>query len=287
MRNKINIISKYIISLISILVFIYLISQNLLEFKKLEINFNYFILFLLAYVIRHLLITYVEWKMVINLNNKVRFNEYFIENNLANLINLTSPLKIGAGKKLLFLKNKFDIKIQEYFRIFTTLNIHLAIIYFSFFFIGLIFIDLLSFQYFFVYVFLLLLIMYFLKTLKNIKFVKIIIIEDYFSKAKKNFFWLNTTLIFITVFVGILQTYFLILSLFQFENLIGSLFMNSAAFFANIVQLSPGNLGFLELVFLSLNEIISLNSSQIIIYSTFNRISSIFIHLVLNIKNYK
>ena len=71
--------------------------------------------------------------MLSNLEVKVNFYEYLIENNLANLINLTSPLKIGAGKKLLFLKEKFNMKTADYFAIFTTLNIHLAVVFFTIF----------------------------------------------------------------------------------------------------------------------------------------------------------
>ena len=97
-------------------------------------------------------------------------------------------------------------------------------------------------------------------------------------------FWVYTFWILVSVSLGISQTYFLILSIFQFENLVGSLFINSASFFANIVQLSPGNIGFLELIFLSLDEIINLSASQIIIYSSLNRVASISIFLLLNLK---
>ena len=287
MENKLNIISRYIISLISILVFVYLLSQNFSEFRKLEINFNYFIIFIITFLLRHITLTFLEWKMVVNLNDKVKFNEYLNENSLANLLNLTMPLKIGAGKKLLFLTSKYNIKTKDYFSIFTTLNIHLAIIFFTFFLFGLIFINLLSFKYIYLYVFLSLLTMYYLKRFKNIKFVKLIIVENYFSKVKNNLFWKNTNLIVISVFFGILQTHFLILSLFQFENLIGSLFINSATFFANIIQLSPGNLGFLELIYISLNDIINLNASEIVIFSTLNRLASIFIFLIFGIKKIK
>tara|TARA_B100000927_G_scaffold113045_1_gene91353 strand:+ start:42401 stop:43078 length:678 start_codon:yes stop_codon:yes gene_type:complete len=222
--------------------------------------------------------------MISKLNIKIAFSEYLVENNLANLINLTSPLKIGAGKKLLYLKEKYNIQAKDYFSIFTTLNIHLALLFFSFFFIGLIFINILDVQFLFLFFVIFGLLIYILKKFESNKFFKFIIIKDYFSSKNLNIFWFFTFLLIVSITLGIFQTYFLILSIFQFENLIGSLFINSASFFANIIQLSPGNVGFLELVFLSIDEIINLSASQIIIYSAINRVASIFIFLVLSIK---
>jgi len=283
-RNKYNIFLKYIISTISIFVFIYLISKNISEFQKLNIQLSYFSIFIIVFIFRHFFLTYIEWKMISKLNIKIAFSEYLVENNLANLINLTSPLKIGAGKKLLYLKEKYNIQAKDYFSIFTTLNIHLALLFFSFFFIGLIFINILDVQFLFLFFVIFGLLIYILKKFESNKFFKFIIIKDYFSSKNLNIFWFFTFLLIVSITLGIFQTYFLILSIFQFENLIGSLFINSASFFANIIQLSPGNVGFLELVFLSIDEIINLSASQIIIYSAINRVASIFIFLVLSIK---
>ena len=284
MRNKYNIFLKYIISTISIFVFIYLISKNISEFQKLNIQLSYFSIFIIVFIFRHFFLTYIEWKMISKLNIKIAFSEYLVENNLANLINLTSPLKIGAGKKLLYLKEKYNIQAKDYFSIFTTLNIHLALLFFSFFFIGLIFLNILDVQFLFLFFVIFGLLIYILKKFESNKFFKFIIIKDYFSSKNLNIFWFFTFLLIVSITLGIFQTYFLILSIFQFENLIGSLFINSASFFANIIQLSPGNVGFLELVFLSIDEIINLSASQIIIYSAINRVASIFIFLVLSIK---
>ena len=264
--------------------FLFLLIQNLSEFKELKINLVYFFIFVISFILRHISLTYVEWKMVSNLEVKVNFYEYLIENNLANLINLTSPLKIGAGKKLLFLKEKFNMKTADYFAIFTTLNIHLAVVFFTIFFYGLIYINLISFHLIYLYLFSLLCALYTVNKIKKTKIFKFIILENYLSWKNQKMFWVYTFWILVSVSLGISQTYFLILSIFQFENLVGSLFINSASFFANIVQLSPGNIGFLELIFLSLDEIINLSASQIIIYSSLNRVASISIFLLLNFK---
>ena len=264
--------------------FLFLVIQNLSEFKELKINLVYFFIFVISFILRHISLTYVEWKMVSNLEVKVNFYEYLIENNLANLINLTSPLKIGAGKKLLFLKEKFNMKTADYFAIFTTLNIHLAVVFFTIFFYGLIYINLISFQLIYLYLFSLLCALYIVNKFKNSRIFKFIMLENYLSWKNQKMFWVYTFWILVSVSLGISQTYFLILSIFQFENLVGSLFINSASFFANIVQLSPGNIGFLELIFLSLDEIINLSASQIIIYSSLNRVASISIFLLLNLK---
>lgn len=264
--------------------FLFLVIQNLSEFKELKINLVYLFIFLTSFILRHFALTYVEWKMLSNLEVKVNFYEYLIENNLANLINLTSPLKIGAGKKLLFLKEKFNMKTADYFAIFTTLNIHLAVVFFTIFFYGLIYINLISFQLIYLYLFSLLCALYIVNKFKKSKIFKFIILENYLSWKNQKMFWVYTFWILVSVSLGISQTYFLILSIFEFENLVGSLFINSASFFANIVQLSPGNIGFLELIFLSLDEIINLSASQIIIYSSLNRVASILIFLLLNLK---
>jgi len=222
--------------------------------------------------------------MLSNLKIKVNFYEYLIENNFANLINITSPLKVGAGKKLLFLKEKFNVKTADYFAIFTTLNIHLAVIFFTIFFFGLLYINLISFQLIYVYLIFLLFILYIIIKFKKFRVFKLIIIEDYLSRKNQKIFWGFTFWMLVSVSLGISQTYFLILSIFQFENFIGSLFINSATFFANIIQLTPGNIGFLELIYFSLDKIINLNSVQIIIYSSIIRVSSISIFLLLNLK---
>lgn len=284
MIKKYNKILKYSISIISIVAFLLLIIQNLTEIKKLKIDLLYFFIFVISFTLRHFSLTYVEWKMLSNLKVKVSFYEYLVENNLANLINITSPLKVGAGKKALFLKEKFNVKTADYFAMFTTLNIHLALIFFSIFFFGLLYINLISFQLIYLYLISLLFILYILNKFKKFRIFKLLIIEDYLSRKNQKIFWSYTFWIILSISFGISQTYFLILSIFQFENFIGSLFINSATFFANIIQLSPGNIGFLELIYFSLDEIINLNSVQIIIYSSIIRISSISIFLLLNLK---
>lgn len=284
MIKKYNKILKYSISTISIIFFLFLVIQNLNEFKKLKIDLLYFLIFVISFIFRHFALTYVEWKMLSNLKVKVNFYEYLIENNLANLINITSPLKVGAGKKLLFLKENFNVKTVEYFAIFTTLNIHLAVIFFTIFFFGLLYINLINFQLIYIYLVSLLIILYIINKFKKSRIFKLLIIENYLSWKNQKIFWSYTFWILVSISFGILQTYFLILAIFQFENLIGSLFINSATFFANIIQLSPGNIGFLELIYFSLDKIINLNSIQIIIYSSIIRVTSISIFLLLNLK---
>ena len=214
----------------------------------------------------------------------INFYEYLIENNLANLINLTSPLKIGAGKKLLFLKEKFNMKTADYFDIYHFKYSSCSSVFYNFFY-GLIYKSY-KFQPIYLYLFSLLCALYIVNKFKKTKIFKFIILENYLSWKNQKMFWVYTFWILVSVSLGISQTYFLILSIFQFENLVGSLFINSASFFANIVQLSPGNIGFLELIFLSLDEIINLSASQIIIYSSLNRVASISIFLLL-MKKYK
>ena len=67
--------------------FLFLVIQNLSEFKELKINLVYLFIFLI-FILRHFALTYVEWKMLSNLEVKINFYEYLIENNLANLLTL-------------------------------------------------------------------------------------------------------------------------------------------------------------------------------------------------------
>ena len=53
--------------------FLFLVIQNLSEFKELKINLVYLFIFLISLYSDILLLTYVEWKMLSNLEVKVNF----------------------------------------------------------------------------------------------------------------------------------------------------------------------------------------------------------------------
>ena len=48
--------------------FLFLVIQNLSEFKELKINLVYLFIFLISFILRHFALTYVEWKMLSNLS---------------------------------------------------------------------------------------------------------------------------------------------------------------------------------------------------------------------------
>ena len=73
------------------------------------------------------------------------------------------------------------MKTADYFAIFTTLNIHLAVVFFTIFFYGLIYINLISFQLIYLYLFSLLCALYIVNKFKKTKIFKFIILENYLS----------------------------------------------------------------------------------------------------------
>ena len=102
------------------------------------------------------------------------------------------------------------MKTADYFAIFTTLNIHLAVVFLQFFSMVL-YINLISFQLIYLYLFSLLCALYIVNKFKKTKIFKNIILENYLSWNNKKMFFVYKFCILVSVSLGISQTYFLIL----------------------------------------------------------------------------
>lgn len=210
-------------------------------------------------------------------------------------INLSGPANIGAGYKLHYLKKKHGLDIIENLSINTAYAFYLNYFYIIIIF----FITLSSDQSGFenrvhLNLFLMSLVIaliIFLKIINSDKFkkIKISFIKDNLEKLLLGFQHfknksttkrklLLSTIIYILISIFYLHT---IMSSVGFNiSLYSILVLHCLSSVVNLIKLTPGNIGFLEISLIFFQGLHGITTSQIIIFSTISRIIS-FVSLLL------
>jgi len=272
------------------------LQENLEVFNKISTIkiFNIFIIFLVSFTIY-----LIKAKINVDIYSFSKIRLSIIEAlriiSRSTAINLSGPANIGAGYKLHYLKKKYDLNIIENISINTAYAFYL-----NYFYIIIIFLITLSSNQtefensFYLNSFLISVIFAlftFLKIISSNKLEKIKIknLKDTLEKLLLGFRYFNedsenvrklilSSFIYIVVSVIYLQA---VMSSVGFNISIYSLLVfHCLSSGVNLIKLTPGNIGFLEISLIFLQGLHGITTNQIIIFSVVSRIVS-FISLLL------
>jgi len=272
------------------------LQENLEVFNKISTIkiFNIFIIFLVSFTIY-----LIKAKINVDIYSFSKIRLSIIEAlriiSRSTAINLSGPANIGAGYKLHYLKKKYDLNIIENISINTAYAFYL-----NYFYIIIIFLITLSSNQtefensFYLNSFLISVIFAlftFLKIISSNKLEKIKIknLKDTLEKLLLGFRYFNedsenvrklilSSFIYIVVSVIYLQA---VMSSVGFNISIYSLLVfHCLSSVVNLIKLTPGNIGFLEISLIFLQGLHGITTNQIIIFSVVSRIVS-FISLLL------
>ena len=268
----------------SILYFVYFIFKNFEQFKNFS-NFNLqtvaillSLKFINIYLLSNLNI-FILKNIGINLKN-IESAKLTVKNSLGNL---SSPMKLGSGYKLLYLKEKYDMKVNEYFfittfySIFNLIPIFLIFLIFSFLgnqrtilnnlmitlfiFFGLVFATF-SIQKF----------PYFKKINTGIS-KRLISRNNLIIQTNSILFFLSSSII----------VYLIIINLSNIDSFYSSVSYIFLESFVNLVSLTPGNIGIKESLIISFNNIHKIGFELVIITSFVERFLSLIALFVTQI----
>ena len=191
--------------------------------------------------------------------------------------NNLGPLSLGAGYKFSYLNEKHRLNFSEFFSInflFSTVSALTSLI-FIFVFLGINYIT-------YLIPFLILAVFFLVFRHKIINWVKNIFpienINTFFTKLINNTNGKNLFSMFLLIVLQILLTsliYYTIFKALKISALFDSAFMyTNIGTVTNLVKLTPGNLGFLELVLISMKNILGLTTSDILSTTIVSRIGS-------------
>ena len=191
--------------------------------------------------------------------------------------NNLGPLSLGAGYKFSYLNEKHRLNFSEFFSInflFSTVSALTSLI-FIFVFLGINYIT-------YLIPFLILAVFFLVFRHKIINWVKNIFpienINTFFTKLINNTNGKNLFSMFLLIVLQILLNsliYYTIFKALKIPALFDSAFMyTNIGTVTNLVKLTPGNLGFLELVLISMKNILGLTTSDILSTTIVSRIGS-------------
>ncbi len=210
-------------------------------------------------------------------------------------INLSGPVNIGAGYKIHYLKKKYDLNIIENFSINTAYAFYL-----NYFYIVIIFLVTLPINKnliennIYINLFLLLIIialLIFIKIISSYKLekIKINILSDIIEKLLIGFQYFKNDIenvrkliISSVVYLSVSIIYYqIIMSSVGFNiSLYSLLVMHCLLSMVNLIKITPGNIGFLEVSLIFFQSLHGITTSEIIVFSVVLRIVS-FVSLFL------
>ncbi len=288
--NKYKNYVSYIFLTFFLFTFYSYLQENLEVFNKISSIkiVNIFIIFLVSFTIY-----LIKAKINVDVYSFSKIRLSIIEAlriiSRSTAINLSGPANIGAGYKLHYLKKKYDLNIIENISINTAYAFYL-----NYFYIIIIFLITLSSNQtgfensFYLNSFLISVIFalfIFLKIIssKKLEKIKIKILKDtieklllgfrYFKEDSKNVRKLIlSSLIYIVVSIIYLQA---VMSSAGFNiSLYSLLVLHCLSSVVNLIKLTPGNIGFLEISLIFFQGLHGITTNQIIIFSVVSRIVS-------------
>tara|TARA_B100000900_G_C20602168_1_gene726094 strand:+ start:2385 stop:3257 length:873 start_codon:yes stop_codon:yes gene_type:complete len=287
-KNRISKIIQIIITISSFFYFIYFIQNNI-ELLKNIVNITIFeiSLILILKILNTLFLSNININILKYLNIELPQLESInitVKNTLGNL---TTPLKLGTGYKISYLKDNYEIKLTDFifwntiFSIINLIPIVSVFIFFSLFIKAPFIFGYESFSIILFFTFLVSLFLISKSTVLNSKIEKF----RYFSK--RNFLIQISNILY---FLSSCLIVFIIASNFTNElQFFSSVSYNTLNSFVNLINLTPGNIGVKETVLVVFNEIHQLSFQVVIITSAIERlltlISLFFIQIIL--KNLK
>ncbi len=265
----------------SLVYFVYFIVTNIAFLSQLRnfsiLSFTLIVVlkFLNIYFLSNINIKILE-NLEINLNNTESL-DLVVKNSLGNL---SSPLKLGSGYKLSYLKTKYDFKIRDYIvwtTFFSFINLYPLLIIFIFYSI-IINNEIVkqNFDILFLFFVPLLAILFVLNN-KNLS-KKFSNLREFKFFSKNNLIIQTNNILF---FISTTTVVFLIIQYFQAQiNYFSSIAYSSLSSFVNIVNVTPGNIGVKEGLIVLFENIHNISYEIVLITSILERLLS-FISLFI------
>lgn len=274
----------------SILYFIFFVKNNFLLFS----NFNQFNLkvifgFYLILIFNNLVLGLINKYILLYLDINIPYFESLNITVKNSMVNLTTPLKLGIGYKIIFLKNYYIFSLKELAIVntfFTLTNLFPILITLMLIFLNERFVSL---KLFYTLLLIIFLFIYLLFNLKNFKIIRL-----KFPILKKiNFYsFLNIKILFLNFLFFISSTYAVYLIASQINvkiTYLSIILFSTISILSSFIQLTPGNIGVREGILIFFNSLHKISNFEIIIISTierfFNLISLFFLQLILLVKN--
>ena len=268
----------------SLLYFGYFIFKNFEQFKNFS-NFNIQTIaillslkFINIYLLSNLNI-YILKNIGINLKN-IESTKLTVRNTLGNL---SSPLKLGSGYKLSYLKEKYDIKINEYlfittfYSIFNLIPIFLIFLIYSF----------LGNQKTILNNLIIMFLIFFGLVFTTFSIQKLPYFKKINTGLSKKLISKNNLIIQINNILFFLSSsiivYLIVINLSNIDSFYSSISYNFLGAFVNIVNLTPGNIGIKEGLIISFNNIHKIGFDLVIITSFVERFLSLIALFVTQI----
>lgn len=243
--NNLKLLSylKVIIFISSIFYFIYFIFENLqffLDLQKIKLDFIFLVLILK--ILNILFLSNINLRILNNLKINLNFMESFeitIKNTLGNL---SSPLKLGSGYKITYLKEHYKLEIKNYILLNTFFSIlNLIPIFLIFILYNIFNSQVRDFKIVGIVTIISFLVTLFLIVFQNFQFLKTLKI---FSKNNLHIHVNNILFFLSNTFI----VYIIANQLLPYSSFFSALAFTSLGFVVNLVNLTPGNIGIKESV---------------------------------------
>ena len=292
---------KKIINFLVLSVFLFFLIDFFYEnkiyieiFKK--IKFQYILAFILLNLISYFLKSFVNIYIFESINITLSFSEAFNLSFKNTVGNLLGPLKAGSGYKLHYMFKNYDVSPTMYISTNTAYAVISIFINFLILFLLIVFelniINLSILQIFLILISLFSIIVLTINFLtKNIDKIQFNFLKNFISGfislfINKNLFFKLTllSLIFTTLNISILYFVFL---MYEFEiTFVNTVLYSTLGSFTSLVKITPGNIGFYELIMISTSSFHGIQTGQILNSSIFIRMISYFTITLIFIYNF-
>ena len=263
-------------------------------FKK--IKFQFILAFILLNLINYFLKSFINIYIFESINITLSFSEAFNLSFKNTVGNLLGPLKAGSGYKLHYMFKNYDVSPTMYISTNTAYAVIPIFINFLILFLLIVFelntINLSILQIFVMLISLFSIIALTINFLtKNIDKIRFNFLKNFTSGFislfinKKLFFKLILlSLIFTTLNVSILYFVFL---MYDFEiTFVNTVLYSTLGSFTSLVKITPGNVGFYELIMISTSSFHGIQTGQILNSSIFIRTISYLTIILIFIYNF-
>lgn len=287
-KNFKNILNILFLGIFLILFFRYIKNNEEILLLLFGLKFYKVFILLLLNFINYLIKAQINVYLFSYENIKLHFHEALDLVTKSTAANLFGPVNIGSGYKMLYLKNKYNLNFTNYISINTAYSFYLNYLYLVILLILLAhnsFSNILKSQFIFILILLVLISLSFVFVYKfSRKFIyKNNKINSFlnnlflgFKLIKRN----KVTSLKLFTFSIILLTFSIyyfdrIMNTLQFDiSIVSVISFLCISNIANLIKITPGNIGYLEVTLISLQELHNIQASLIILFGIVGRFIS-------------
>ncbi len=261
-----------------------------------KIKFQYILAFILLNLINYFLKTFINIYIFESINIKLSFSEAFNLSFKNTVGNLLGPLKAGSGYKLHYMFKNYDVSPTMYISTNTAYAAISIFINFLILFLLTVFelniIELSIFRIFLILISLSSIIVLTINFLtKNIEKIKLNFLKNFTIGFLSLF--INKILFFKLILLSLIFTIlnisilYFVFSMYGFEiTFVSTVLYSTLGSFTSLVKITPGNIGFYELIMISMSSFHGIQIGQILNSSIFIRTISYLTIILIFIYNF-